>query len=124
MELFTKHNVAFVSVTQQIDTSTSMGRLMLNVLLSFAQFERELVSERTRDKIKASRMRGLYCGGRPILGYDTRDTKLVVNPEEAERVRAIFQLYLDQRSMITVVNETTGPWLAEQRLDHTQRRCA
>ncbi len=105
MELFTKHNVAFVSVTQQIDTSTSMGRLMLNVLLSFAQFERELVSERTRDKIKASRMRGLYCGGRPILGYDTRDTKLVVNPEEAEHVRAIFELYLDRRSMITVVNE-------------------
>ncbi len=105
MELFTKHNVAFVSVTQQIDTSTSMGRLMLNVLLSFAQFERELVSERTRDKIAATRKKGKYAGGRPILGYDTRDTKLIVNTEEAERVRSIFQLYLDQRSMITVVNE-------------------
>ncbi len=105
MELFTKHNVAFVSVTQQIDTSTSMGRLMLNVLLSFAQFERELVSERTRDKIAATRKKGKYAGGRPILGYDTRDTKLVVNELEAERVRAIFQLYLDHRSMITVVNE-------------------
>ncbi len=105
MELFTKHSVAFVSVTQQIDTSTSMGRLMLNVLLSFAQFERELVSERTRDKIAATRKKGKYAGGRPILGYDTKETRLVVNPDEAERVRAIFKLYLDTRSMITTVNE-------------------
>ncbi len=105
VEIFDKHNVSCISVTQQINTATSMGRLMLNVLFSFAQFERELVSERTRDKIAATRKKGKYTGGRPILGYDTRDTRLVVNEAEAERVRAIFQLYLDHRSMITVVNE-------------------
>lgn len=82
-----------------------MGKLMTNILMSFAEFERCINSERTRDKIAASRKKGLYCGGRPILGYDTKDTRLIVNPDEAEGVRAILQLYLDNKSMIAVVNE-------------------
>jgi site-specific DNA recombinase len=81
-------------VTQQFNTATSMGRLILNVLLSFAQFEREMISERTRDKIAATRRKGKWSGGMPLLGYDVVETKLVVNPDEAVWVRAIFQLYL------------------------------
>lgn len=96
METFDKHGVSFVSVTQQFNTSSSMGRLMLNVLLSFAQFEREIISERTRDKMAAARRKGKYVGGAPILGYDIdRDvSRLVVNKQEAIRVRQIFELYL------------------------------
>src|SRR5919106_4215882 len=82
IELFDKHDVTFVSITQQFCTTTSMGRLTLNVLLSFAQFERELASERIRDKFLASRKRGLWMGGHPPLGYDVRDRKLVVNEVE------------------------------------------
>jgi site-specific DNA recombinase len=107
MEVFERHGVAFVSVTQQFNTGTSMGRLMLNVLLSFAQFEREMISERTRDKMAAARRKGKYVGGRPVLGYDLdRATKkLVVNESEAKRVRHIFQLYLKHRSLSPVVQE-------------------
>lgn len=105
MEAFERHRVSFVSVTQQFNTSTSMGRLMLNVLLSFAQFEREIISERTRDKIAATRRKGKWSGGAPILGYDVVDTKLVVNELEAERVRQIFALYLDYQSLLPVVHE-------------------
>jgi site-specific DNA recombinase len=84
VEVFDRHNVAFVSTTQQFNTGTSMGRLMLNVLLSFAQFEREIISERTRDKIAATRRKGKWSGGQTILGYDVTDQKkLVVNPREA-----------------------------------------
>jgi site-specific DNA recombinase len=102
MELFEKHNVAFVSVTQRFDTSSSMGRLMMNVLLSFAQFEREIVSERTRDKIYAARRKGKWAGGSPLLGYDIdrKNCCLVVNEDEAERVRQIFKLYLKHESLI------------------------
>lgn len=84
-----------------------MGRLMLNVLLSFAQFEREMISERTRDKMAAARRKGKYVGGTPVLGYDVaRETKkLVVNEPEAERVREIFQLYLRHQAMLPVVRE-------------------
>src|SRR5262249_42753884 len=84
METFEKHQVAFVSDTQQSNTATSMGRLVLNVLLSFAQFEREIISERTRDKIAAARRRGKWVGGHPLLGYDvdSREFKLIVNEEE------------------------------------------
>ncbi len=98
LEAFETHQVAFVSVTQQINSATSMGRLMLNVLLSFAQFEREIIAERTRDKIAATRRKGKWSGGRPLLGYDLdpRGQRLCVNPEEAERVRAVFALFLDQ----------------------------
>jgi site-specific DNA recombinase len=94
VELFDTHKVSFVSVTQQFNTTTSMGRLTLNVLLSFAQFEREVTSERIRDKIAASKRKGLWVGGMAPLGYDTRDRKISVNNAEAERVRAIFRSYL------------------------------
>jgi site-specific DNA recombinase len=96
MEVFDKHQVAFVSVTQLFNTATSMGRLVLNVLLSFAQFEREIIGERTRDKIAAARRKGKWSGGMPLLGYDVdpQGSKLRVNEAEAIRVRAIFDLYL------------------------------
>ena len=93
-ELFDAHDVSFVSVTQAFNTSTSMGRLTLNVLLSFAQFEREVAGERIRDKIALSKRRGMWMGGNPPLGYDSVDRKLVVNREEAETVRLIFRSYL------------------------------
>jgi site-specific DNA recombinase len=97
MEVFDRHAVSFVAVTQQFNTTTSMGRLMLNVLLSFAQFEREIASERTRDKIAASRRKGKWTGGKPILGYDIErregGNRLAVNEAEAVRVREIFWLY-------------------------------
>src|ERR1043166_5009760 len=99
IELFDKHNVSFVSVTQQFNTTTSMGRLTLNVLLSFAQFEREVTSERIRDKIAASKRKGLWVGGMAPLGYDTKNRKIVVNEDEAERVRTIFRSYLQLGSM-------------------------
>jgi DNA invertase Pin-like site-specific DNA recombinase len=94
VELFEAHSVSFVAVTQQFNTTTSMGRLTLNVLLSFAQFERELASERIRDKFAASRRKGMWMGGTVPLGYDVKNRKLVVNAEEAERVRLIFRRYL------------------------------
>jgi site-specific DNA recombinase len=107
METFEAHKVSFVSVTQQFNSATSMGRLVLNVLLSFAQFEREIISERTRDKIAATRRRGKWSGGPPLLGYDidARGTRLVVNEDEAVRVRAIFQLYLEHQALLPVVHE-------------------
>ena len=94
VELFDQNQVSFVSVTQQFNTTTSMGRLTLNVLLSFAQFEREVTSERIRDKIAASKRKGLWVGGMAPLGYDTKDRKITVNEAEAERVRTIFRSYL------------------------------
>ncbi|MBT3954829.1 MAG: recombinase family protein [Elusimicrobiaceae bacterium] len=94
MKEFSKYDVDFVSITQSFDTSNSMGKLTLNMLLSFAQFEREVGSERTRDKIRASKAKGLWTGGRRILGYDVVDKKLVVNLEEAEIVKNIFKQYL------------------------------
>jgi site-specific DNA recombinase len=99
VELFDEHKVSFVSVTQQFNTTTSMGRLTLNVLLSFAQFEREVTSERIRDKIGATKRKGLWVGGMVPLGYDTKDRKISVNKAEAERVQAIFQRYLELGSL-------------------------
>jgi site-specific DNA recombinase len=99
VELFDTHGVSFVSVTQQFNTTTSKGRLTLNVLLSFAQFEREVTSERIRDKIGASKQRGLWVGGMVPLGYVTRDKKLFIEEEEAERVRTIFRRYLELGSI-------------------------
>jgi site-specific DNA recombinase len=95
VELFDAHDVSFVSVTQQFNTTTSMGRLTLNVLLSFAQFEREVTSERIRDKIAASKRKGLWVGGPLPLGYDLKDGQLVIVEEEAERVRLVFRRYLE-----------------------------
>jgi DNA invertase Pin-like site-specific DNA recombinase len=94
VELFEAHDVSFVAVTQQFNTTTSMGRLTLNVLLSFAQFERELASERIRDKFAASRRKGMWMGGTIPLGYDVKNRKLVINSEEADRVRLVFRHYL------------------------------
>src|SRR6266849_2320133 len=101
MDTLDRHQVAFVSVTQHFNTATSLGRLVLNILLSFAQFEREIIAERTRDKIAATRRKGKWCGGMPLLGYDVdlRTTRLVVNEEEAERVRAIFRLYRQHKAL-------------------------
>ena len=90
---------SFVSVTQSFDTSTTMGRLTLNVLLSFAQFEREIICESTRDKIAASKRRGLWVGGPVPLGYAAQNKKLIVVEEEAERIRLIFRLYLEPGSL-------------------------
>jgi DNA invertase Pin-like site-specific DNA recombinase len=93
--LFDRHKVSFVSVTQQFNTTTSMGRLTLNILLSFAQFEREIIGERIRDKVAAAKRKGKHTGGPPVLGYDidTQNRKLVVNPAEADLVRRIFRLF-------------------------------
>jgi site-specific DNA recombinase len=107
MEVLDQHRVAFVSVTQQFNTATSMGRLVLHILLSFAQFEREMIAERTRDKMSAARRKGKWVGGKPILGYDIdpRGGRLLVNEEEAQRVRAIFDLYLDEQSLVATAVE-------------------
>lgn len=99
MEEFDKYGCNFVSITQAFDTSTSMGKLTLNMLLSFAQFEREVSSERVRDKIRASKAKGLWTGGVPKLGYDIKDKKLVMNPVEAEQIRSIFEGYLQCGSL-------------------------
>jgi site-specific DNA recombinase len=95
VELFDRHQVSFVSVTQQFNTTTSMGRLTLNVLLSFAQFEREVTAERIRDKIAASKKKGMWMGGPPPLGYDVENRQLVINETEAKTVRTIYRLYLN-----------------------------
>ena len=94
VEVFDRHNVTFVSITQSFNTTTSMGRLTLNVLLSFAQFEREVIGERIRDKFAASRRKGMWMGGWAPLGYEVRDRKLVVNEADAKLVRSIFRRFL------------------------------
>jgi site-specific DNA recombinase len=95
IEVFDAQRVSFVSVTQAFNTTSSMGRLTLNVLLSFAQFEREVTGERIRDKIAASKKKGMWMGGQPSLGYDVKGRKLVVNEAEAETVRGIFRRYIE-----------------------------
>jgi site-specific DNA recombinase len=105
VEAFDARSISFVAVTQQFNTTTSMGRLTLNVLLSFAQFERELSSERVRDKIAASRRKGKWTGGTVPLGYEARDKKLVINKTDAETVRTIFRLYLELKSFSKLVAE-------------------
>jgi len=95
IELFEDRGVSFVSVTQQFNTTTSMGRLMLNVLLSFAQFEREVTGERIRDKVAASKKKGMWMGGMPPIGYEVKDKKLIVSPAEAKTVRHIFRRYAE-----------------------------
>ena len=105
MALLEKHGVGFVSTTQSFDTRTSMGRLTLNILASFSQFEREVISERISDKLQATRRKGLWTGGRPVLGYDVVTKKLVVNADEADQVRAIFDLYVERGSIAEVMHE-------------------
>jgi DNA invertase Pin-like site-specific DNA recombinase len=100
VDIFDRHAVSFVSVTQQFNTTSSMGRLTLNILLSFAQFEREVTGERIRDKIAASKKKGMWMGGQPSLGYDdVKDRRLVINKTEAETVRHIFRRYTELRSV-------------------------
>src|SRR3982074_1625099 len=105
VELFDAHGVSFVSVTQQFNTTTSMGRLTLNVLLSFAQFEREVTSERIRDKIAASKRKGLWVGGNLPCGYEMKDGKIAIVEEEAELVRSIFRRYLELGSVNELVRD-------------------
>jgi DNA invertase Pin-like site-specific DNA recombinase len=124
VDLFDAHGVTFVSVTQQFNTTTSMGRLTLNILLSFAQFEREVTGERIRDKISASKAKGMWMGGTPPLGYDVRDRKLVVNESEAALVRDIFARYAETGSAAQLVRElqieghTTKVWVAQNGRRH------
>jgi len=107
MEILDKHGATFVSVTQQFNTTSSMGRLTLNVLLSFAQFEREMISERTRDKMGAARRKGKWIGGNLVLGYDLspKGGAIIINRKEADRVREICRLYLELGSLIPLVAE-------------------
>ncbi len=100
VDLFDKHNVSFVSVTQQFNTTSSMGRLTLNILLSFSQFEREITSERIRDKFLLSKKKGMWMGGNPPLGYDVNERKLIANPVEAGLVKLIFKTFVQTRSII------------------------
>lgn len=130
IEIFDKCNVSFVSVTQQFNTTNSLGRLTLNILLSFAQFEREIIAERTRDKMSAARRKGKWIGGRPMLGYDIdrRSSRLNVNGDEAIQVRAIFRLYLDYNALMPVVREIdrrgwrTKQWVTKAGASHGGKR--
>src|SRR3984957_17368646 len=117
VEAFDARSISFVAVTQQFNTTTSMGRLTLNVLLSFAQFERELSSERVRDKIAASRKKGKWTGGTVPLGYEAKDKKLVINKVEAETVRTIFQLYLELKSFGKLVAQLDRRKIVTKRRD-------
>ncbi len=99
VEIFDKRGVSFVSVTQQFNTTSSMGRLTLNILLSFAKFEREVTGERIRDKIAASKKKGMWMGGQPPLGYDVKDKRLTINETEAKTVRNIFRRYAELKSV-------------------------
>jgi DNA invertase Pin-like site-specific DNA recombinase len=103
VETFEAHGVTFTSVTQSFSTTTSMGRLTLNILLSFAQYEREIIGERIRDKVAASKARGMWMGGKVPLGYDVADRKLVVNDTEAARVRRVFELFVETSSGVETV---------------------
>jgi len=121
------HGVTFVSITQQFNTTTPMGRLILNILLSFAQFEREVTAERIRDKVAASRRKGMWMGGHPPLGYDVVNRKLVVNTKEAALVREIFERFIARGSATVLVKElaaedrTTKSWVTAAGKHHTGR---
>jgi site-specific DNA recombinase len=119
VQVFDRIGVSFVAVTQQFNTTTSMGRLMLNVLLSFAQFEREVTGERIRDKFAASKQKGIWMGGIPPLGYDVRNRKLVINEAEAKLVRRLFDRFIVVGGTTKVVREmkiegqTTKSWTTQ-----------
>ncbi len=115
VEIFDRRGVSFVSITQQFNTTTSMGRLTLNMLLSFAQFEREIIGERVRDKIAASKMKGMWMGGMPPLGYDVKDRKLVVNKDEAQIVVNTFQQYLVLKSVRALKEEVAARGIMSKR---------
>ena len=119
VDVFERHNVTFVSVTQQFNTTTSMGRLTLNILLSFAQFEREVIGERIRDKFAASRKKGMWMGGWPPLGYEVENRRLVVVEREAAIVRRIFDRFAKTGSALTVARELNAAGEVTKR-----RQCA
>ena len=129
IDRFEQRSVSFVSVTQQFNTTASLGRLTLNILLSFAQFERELIGERTRDKMAAARRKGKWVGGTPVLGYDIDPGggRLIINPKEATRVRKIFELYRKHGPLDAVVEElnrrgwSTKSWKSKRGLEHGGR---
>src|SRR5258708_16074178 len=129
MEMFERRRVSLVSITQPLNTTGSLGRLTLNILLSFAEFERQMIADRTRDKMAAARRKGKWVGGTPVLGYDLAATggKLVTNPEEARRVQEIFALYLQHRSLDAVLDEmeirhrTTKHWKTRDAKEHLGR---
>src|SRR5437762_7127705 len=122
VEVFDAQGVSFVSVTQQFNTTTSMGRLTLNVLLSFAQFEREVTGERIRDKIAASKKKGMWMGGNAPLGYDASERSLAVNPAEAETVRCIFALYRELGCVRRVKEEADRLGSGQSKHDGEQHR--
>jgi site-specific DNA recombinase len=122
VELFDASGVSFVSVTQQFNTTTSMGRLTLNVLLSFAQFEREVTGERIRDKVAASKKKGMWMGGLVPLGYDVRDRDLVINPAEAETVRTLFRLYRELGTVKRLKKAADRLGLVTKRRSHSSGR--
>jgi site-specific DNA recombinase len=115
VEVFDRRAVSFVSITQQFNTTSSMGRLTLNVLLSFAQFEREVIGERVRDKIAASKKKGMWVGGMPPLGYDIKDRKLLVNKSEARTVGHIYRRYLALRSVRDLHDELAAEGVRSKR---------
>jgi len=129
VEIFDRHHVAFISVSQQFNTATSMGRLILHTLLSFAQFEREMIAERTRDKMSAARRKGKWVGGMPVLGYDVAPGggRLIVNEAEAAQVREIFETYLREQSLAATVAELKGrgwtmkSWTTKKGREHPGR---
>src|SRR6202790_2291930 len=116
VEIFDDHGVSFVSVTQSFNTTSSMGRLTLNVLLSFAQFEREVIGERVRDKIAASKSKGIWVGGSIPLGYASVNKKLVVVPDDAETVQLIFRRYLEVGSIRDLVEDLDRKGIRTRRL--------
>jgi len=127
METFENHGVSFVSVTQQFNTTHSMGRLTLNILLSFAQFEREIIGERIRDKVAAQKRKGKWAGGVPVLGYDVDRSgpspRLVINAREAARARDIFALYLEKGSLQPVVSELARRgWVNKRRITRSGKK--
>ncbi|MBS0251222.1 MAG: recombinase family protein [Proteobacteria bacterium] len=115
VDIFDGHGASFVSVTQQFNTTTSMGRLTLNMLLSFAQFEREIAGERIRDKIAASKAKGMWMGGNVPLGYDIQDRKLIVNKSEADTIRLIFQRYAELGSVTLLRKELARQGIVSKR---------
>ena len=115
VDVLDSHGASFVSVTQSFNTTTSMGRLTLNMLLSFAQFEREIAGERIRDKIAASKAKGMWMGGNVPLGYDVKERKLIVNEAEAETVRMIFRRYAELGSVRILADELAGLGVVSKR---------
>ena len=115
VEIFDRRGVSFVSITQQFNTTTSMGRLTLNILLSFAQFERELIGERVRDKVAASKKKGMWMGGTVPLGYDVKDRKLVINKAEARTVVDIYRRYLRLKSVRALGIELAAAGIRSKR---------